>query len=461
VYVLEPPPGRGKIRFEKWPHIMEMVQAIIDRRLIVILKARQLGFSWLVAAYAVWLLLFHDGAVVLMLSKGQVEAKTLLKKARFVYRALPDSWQLPLETDSTTELSLVGMASKILALPSTEEAGRGETSTVVIQDEAESHEYLEANFTAVKPTIDGGGQMIIGSTAKKKRLISLFKELWRGSPDNGWHSIFMPWHARPGRDQKWYEETRRNIPDIPEAMELTPDLYMEQEYPNTAEEALAPARSIAAFNHDRLKAMEEDVRKPIRVIDGVGNIYQDWRVGNRYMAGSDTSHGVGGDFSCTAIIDSQTGYVVADILDNKLGPEEFAWHSMKLLEVYKNPIWAIEDNDWGITSIKAAERERYPRLYKRKTGRHNTKVGWHTDNRSRWVMWGDLIEAVESSLIVVASRVGLNQFYTVYKDPQNEGRIEAQMGAHDDYPTAVAIAWQMRKHAYGSAGKIIQMPKLW
>ena len=220
VYILEPPPGRGRIRFTRWDHLIDIAEKLTSERLIVILKARQIGFSWLIAAYAAWLARFHEGAVILMLSKGQDEAKALLGKVRFILVNLPDTWQVKFGADSKSEIEIPEMNSKIVALPATEDAGRSETATVVVQDEADFHEYLDANYAAVKPTIDAGGQLIQGSTSNKRKMISLFKELYRGAPDNGYAKVFLGWDVRPCRDKKWYAQLGVPLlvparPDVP------------------------------------------------------------------------------------------------------------------------------------------------------------------------------------------------------------------------------------------------------
>ena len=129
----------------------------------------------------------------------------------------------------------------------------------MIQDEADFHEYLEANYNAVKPTIDSGGQYVMLSSANKARGTTIFKNIFKGAPANGWHPVFFGWDVRPGRDQEWYESRRKEASDSPEAQRLGIDLYMEQEYPQTAEQALAPSAVSAKFNHDALKDMENDI----------------------------------------------------------------------------------------------------------------------------------------------------------------------------------------------------------
>jgi hypothetical protein len=455
VKVVEPPPGRGIIPFAKWDHLLEVVELFSAHRLISILKARQIGLSWLLAAYACWTALYHKGANVMLFSQGELEAKALLQKVRQVHDELPPHLQGMLSTNSTTEMRFEDIGSKVTALPSTEKAGRGETGTLVIQDEADFHEYADTNYAALKPTIDAGGQLIQVSTSNKKNMSSLFKGLYRGAPDNGFCARFYSWAVRPERDQNWYDRIRREAPDT---ADMNADLYMEQEYPRAEEEALAPSRILSAFDADVLEAMMDDTCKPVETtgILTTVNIYQKPSVGKRYMAATDSSHGVGADFGVSVVMDATTGMVVADIIDQYIEPEVLASETVDLLEKYNNPIWAIEDNEWGILAIRRAQELEYPNLYERlRPGKTLSgasvqvkRPGWHTDEKTRYILWGELIQAIKDRLIVIPNRDGLVQFTSVIRNPEKNGRIEGMVGAHDDYPLAVGIAWQMRKEAY-------------
>ena len=181
VRLLEPPPGQALIPFAFWDHLAAVTDLLLTRRLVAILKARQIGVSWLLAAYTLWVVLYHEGAVALLISKGQNEAGDLLDKVKFIHQQLPQWLQKRVGVSSGQELSFPDMHSKITALPSTENAGRSEAATLVVQDEADFHEHLDSNYAAIKPTVDAGGQLIMASTANKRRLTSLFKQVYRGA----------------------------------------------------------------------------------------------------------------------------------------------------------------------------------------------------------------------------------------------------------------------------------------
>jgi hypothetical protein len=449
VKVLEPPPGRAVLDFQLWPHLLEVCDLLLGRRLLVWLKARQIGASWLLAAYALWIAMYQTGAVVLMFSQGELEAKKLLDKCKFIYERLPDSLKATLGTNNSTQMEFPDKLSSITVLPSTEKAGRGDTATLIVYDEAERHEHMEASYSAVKPTIDDtGGQLIMVSTANPDSQDSTFRTTFTEAPANGYTPIFYAWNVRPSRDDEWYEARKSEYPD---------KARFSKEYPNTADEALAPPEELMAFDLHTLDEMQAYVMAPVEK-KGAVNIYQKYVVGGIYMAGTDSSHGVGKDDAVTVVMDRVTGLVVADIVSSLITPDWLAEESVELLKRYGNPVWNIEDNDWGIQVISKAKDLHYPHLFYRpaknwlsnrrdSTAAPRVRPGWHTNNATRFVVWGDLIEAIYARQVRIMNKDGLGQFYTVIRNPDKAGRIEARKGAKDDYPMAVGLAWQMRNRA--------------
>ncbi len=122
--------------------------------------------------------------------------------------------------------------------------------------------------------------------------------------------------------------------------------------------------------------------------------------------------------------------------------------------MYDSPIWGIEDNDWGILTITMAQELRYRKLYYRDaiTLMAHIRQRRHVQRLPLRVV-GDLIEAIHLRAITIPNGEGLSQFFTVIRNPDKRGRIEAQSGTHDDYPMAVGIAWQLRQYARPAAGE--------
>src|SRR5436305_144630 len=68
--------GRGGtwVPFLLWPEQRRVAGLLQEHRLVVVLKARQLGLTWLVLAFALWLMLFQPIATVLLFSRRDEEA---------------------------------------------------------------------------------------------------------------------------------------------------------------------------------------------------------------------------------------------------------------------------------------------------------------------------------------------------------------------------------------------------
>src|SRR5262249_21611802 len=174
-------PLRGPIPFELWPHLRDLLDLWRRERLTVCLKARQLGVSWGMGGYALWVAKFLPGANVLMLSKREDEAAKLLARAKFIEANLPAWLRDPLAKSNDSAL-VFAHGGQITALPSTEDAGRSEAATLVLLDEHAFHRYAASNYLAVKPTVDAGGSMVVVSTANGYG--GTFAALWREAAEH-------------------------------------------------------------------------------------------------------------------------------------------------------------------------------------------------------------------------------------------------------------------------------------
>lgn len=224
--------------FKLWDAQRDALHSIIDHRLNIALKARQLGFSWLAVHIAAHLLITRSGRLVISMSRSEEEAKELIRRVAFVFanmpaliqdeRNKPNGWTGP--TYKANALDLVvknkdNPVSTMKAFASSPNAGRSFTADLLIIDEHAFQEWAEEIWTAAYPTINSpdGGKVILISTIKRG---TLFENLFT-DPDNGFNKLFIPWYADPSRDAKWYEETKKVLGDL-----------ITQEYPATIEEAL-------------------------------------------------------------------------------------------------------------------------------------------------------------------------------------------------------------------------------
>ena len=82
-------PERGRIVFEMREAQVETIEAWLNNRYSIVLKARQVGFSTLAAAYVFWATFFWPDRFVVMLSRTEREAAKLLLKSKYGYKMLP------------------------------------------------------------------------------------------------------------------------------------------------------------------------------------------------------------------------------------------------------------------------------------------------------------------------------------------------------------------------------------
>ncbi len=241
-----------------WP-AQEMVAAkLFAHSLLVILKARQLGITWILCAYALMLMLTKKDQTVLVFSQGQLEANEIIERVRFLYDNHADKAKFPTITEDNKSTMSFDNGSSIKSLPATKRAGRSFTASLVILDEFAFMQWGNQLMKAVKPTIDNGGQMVVISSADGSG--SWYHQFWLAAETgaNRFETIFLPWTAHPGRDEGWRDER------IAESM-ATEDVL--REYPETAEEAFTYASGLVYgnFTSDNITQGEPDLAQPFEL----------------------------------------------------------------------------------------------------------------------------------------------------------------------------------------------------
>lgn len=223
--------------FNLWDEQRKALRQFKNNKLNVILKARQLGITWLVLHYALWVLI-HPGKTVIGLSRTEDEAQELVRRMSVILdnmRSLfspkndqPINWENATWENTSLILTIhfPGLPDSVFkCFPSSPNAARSFTANLIIFDEWAFQQFAEDIWKAGFPTINrpSGGQVIGLSTIERG---SFFEKVFT-DPDNGFNKIFIPWYADPRRDEAWYENTKKTMGDM-----------ITQEYPATIEEAL-------------------------------------------------------------------------------------------------------------------------------------------------------------------------------------------------------------------------------
>lgn len=176
----------------------------------IILKSRQIGFSWLTAAYCLWTAAYHESSHVGVFSAGAREMRKFMRKIRYIQRRLPE--ELQGNADLAQESITFANESTISGFPSTPDAGIGDTNKLVVFDEWAMHPYGADNLNQVLPTVASGGQIIVMSTANPSLgPAGHFYEQWQFAQANPeiFNPIFVGWDCRPDRDPEFLERERK------------------------------------------------------------------------------------------------------------------------------------------------------------------------------------------------------------------------------------------------------------
>jgi hypothetical protein len=423
--------------FHLWPAQTETLDTLHSRRLVVILKARQLGLTWLVLGFTLWEMLFRPAATVLLFSRRDDEAVDLLKtRLRGMYDRLPPWLQVrafPVDNDHEWQLS---NGSRVLAFPTT--AGDSYTATLAIVDEADLVPDLDGLLRAVKPTIDSGGRMVLLSRADKTRPQSPFKKVYQAARqgENEWAPVFLPWHARPDRDAAWYEAQRRDILARTGAVD---DLH--EQYPATEAEALAPRSLDKRLPVEWLQQCYQP-REALPLGQGTPTlpgltVYAAPVVGRRYVLGADPAEGnPTSDESALAVLDVDTGEEVA-LLAGRFEPATFAAHVDVVGRWYNSAPVLVERNNHGHAVLLWLGDSRNSRLV-RLFGEDN-KPGWNTTSKSKALLYAEAGETLRDGLTVIHGLGTFTQLASI------EGAtLRAPEGQPDDRAVAFVLGLKGR-----------------
>jgi hypothetical protein len=336
------------VPFRLWDAQLTTLDTVQTARLLVILKARQLGLTWLILGYFLWLMLFRPEQSILLFSRRQEEAWHLLERLKGMHDHLPPWLQARQVVISNSSVWQLGNGSVARAFPTT--AGDSYTATAVLADEFDLVEDQEHLLTAVEPTINDGGQLILLSRSDKSRPQTPFKKTYRAAQegDPEWTPIFLPWSARPGRTRTWYQaQVQRSLTRTGGL-----DVVWEQ-YPETWHQALAPPQLNKRIPAAWLEGCYgEQPGLALATLPAAPNIpglvlYSVPAFGHEYVGGLDPAEGKAtSDDSALTFLDRLTGEEVAS-LSGKFEPAVFASYAAQLARYFNGAALLVERNNHG------------------------------------------------------------------------------------------------------------------
>jgi hypothetical protein len=442
--------NKKTIRFIPWDFQREVGKLMQDETLLQILKARQLGVTWVACGFGLWTAIFQNNANILLLSHKEDLAKGLLWRIRFMLDRLP-SWMVPpvansnlrmIEFDNKDDDPLKRFQSKIQALPATEEAGRSETATLVIADEWAFHPYAETNFAAIEPTFGAGGKFFGISTANG--LGNFFHRTWMDAEagKNGFRPYFLSYDKHPDRQaENWYEDKKRKWVGDPKEFQ--------QEYPRTPLEAFV-ATGGCIFDLEGLQYVADQLtREPLssqelamRNADLAAAqeerpyVFKFWstpRTGQRFIISADPAGGgQNGDFSAAYIFEVVTGEMFGSI-HARLEPDEFAGILTHIASIFNNALIIPERNLHGYAVIAMLQNNYgYANIYKHE----DKQLGWPTNVKTKPLMEGILQRRIKEKDLTCYDVNFVQEAQAYIRQGNKTG---ASDGMHDDRVIALGI----------------------
>lgn len=440
------------IPFDLWDEQLRVAEDLTAFRLVTILKARQLGMTWLVLAYALWLMIFHPIATVLLFSLRDTEAVYLLSDQRLkgMYKKLP-YWFLLRKMNDDGSLSwiprgrevksdahewILANDSNAKAFPTS--AGDSYTASLAIIDEADLVPDLAAMLLKIKPTIDGGGKLFLVSKVDKSQPLSYFKQIYRAAKASDsdfieWHSIFLPWHARPERTKEWYDLQCKQALKIDKVLDA---VY--ENYPATDLEALAPKSLDKRIHFDFIKAVYFE--KPT-IEDSQAPYLPSLKIFTKpsptryYVAGADPAEGnPASDPSSCIIVDEISGAEVAKI-SGRFEIASFVGYVEQLCAYYNNAAVLVERNNHGHAVIGLLEEHK---LILPISG-SDKRYGWLDNHRGKVILYDNCARIIQSEDCLICDVETQSQLAAI------EGStLCAPKGMHDDEADAFALAQMAR-----------------
>ena len=459
---------------------------------LIILKARQLGFSTLTEG-----LIFHACATrrnvnALIVAHREDATANLFRMSKLFYDELPAPVKPMLRASNAQELvfenpsklrsereARPGLRSRIrCATAGGRGIGRSDTLQCVHLSEyafwpdgADGKASTLAGILQAVPSLPGT-MVVIESTANG---FEDFKERWDAAVagENDFEPVFFAWFENPDYAMpvvpgtEWTPEER----ELRDAYRLTDgqlqwrrwcianncggslDMFR-QEYPASPGEAFLHSGT-GVFDNEQIVLRLERLPSPAgrgeftdgewtESETGAITLYELPEEGVPYVLGGDTA-GEGSDYFTAIVIDNVSGRIAAK-LRQKYSEPEYVRQIYALGRFYNDALVAIETNFSTYPVMKLQEME-YPNQYSREredtyTRQMKKSYGFRTDRQSRPRAIANLVEVFSSHPEWFTDRELLEEMLTFCYNEDH--RPEALAGKHDDLVMGAAITYAVR-----------------
>lgn len=458
---------------------------------VIILKARQMGFSTLTES-----ILFKDTVTNFNKRTGIIThldtaTNNLFNMSKLMLDQLPSNLKPSIKNSNAKELIFdneegTGLKSKIKCMTAgTSGVGRSDTfDNLHLSELAFWQGDVKATLTGLFQAVPNlpNTMIIIESTANG---FEKFKELWDQAVngDNDYIPLFVAWFELPEYSMPYDGFTLTSEEkELKELYNLSNDQLQwrrwcirnncqndveqfKQEYPSNPEEAFISTGKCIFDKESIIKRLKyipkplkqgyfiyneelakRNIMKDIKWVNDKNGYIKIYRVPDtpaitKYVIGGDTAGDTMGDEFSSDVIDAKTLEQVAT-LEMQTDEDLYAKQMYCLGMYYKWALMSIETN-YSTYPQKKLEELSYPNFYIREVvDRYDKSIthqyGFNTNKKTKPLILSNLVELVREHTEIFNSAKTLREMLVFVR--KDNGKQEAEEGYHDDKVMSMAIA---------------------
>jgi len=410
-----------------WGWQLLLAEAMTAYDVVLILKARQIGLTFIAAHYGLWLAMFFNDNIGIVISNKMPTSKRLVRRVLDIYRHLPEHIkEMAVMTNDGIQRLEWANGSALEPMSAASDTGRSEAAGFVLIDEAAIIRPIarqEDVWASVEACADGGGRIVMFTTAngvgdlvhawatdsafgEVQHILGIDNpdgrvevEVTFGEAEMGF--VFLPYYLHPDRDQAWHDRKRR--------------LYrgslakFQQEYPETWEQAFiasglnyfsvvhveeeaARQKSLASRDVRGSVVWDDKANRKVKfvpdpyghvVVHGLDDFYEALTSGRPFVAMADCAGDAPwGDFQAASFVHVGVPYADVDeeqlleaaalvphrqlvTIHGQIPADVYAEELVKLGILCHDCVIAVEANGVGAAVISNMKRLRYPKMYMR------------------------------------------------------------------------------------------------
>ena len=424
-----------------------ILRALETNNNLMILKARKLGSTTLVAGYFLWKALFHKNTGIAVVAHTDEAARAIFSIYQHLYKNLPSEMRITATKSRHNELSLKS-GSMIKVGTASSESFRGQTYQYIHASEYAFWPNLEKTIMGLFGTADANATIILESTANG---LNQAYEMWKG--ESGFEKLFLGWtlDARYVRKKQAYQDLTQMEREYIEKYNLPPIQAnwfvnhlrtkaannwqgFNQEFPVTAEMAFVTSGS--RFFPDPW---------PVRGTEPGLKVYKKPQKFHVYSVGVDTASGSpGGDFSAFMVLDvtNPKKITMAASYYDRTAPSDYKEAVYEVCKKY-DALAVVESNSYGLSIIEHLQSRSHPRQFRDQhwdtvSSRWKARLGFNTNAKSRNLLLSRLYEYVTQRWMLISDENFMAEANTLVYN--SRGKVEAAGGKHDDMVMATGLA---------------------